>query len=360
MKKLLVIKTIIIALCLGVMTNSAKAQLDGDPALTSMSFAASPIFTNVNPASSHFTTLTVVFVNAGFVQSIPANTVRLNISLPLQGYYKASPEGIVTGGTPQPSGSFANKFTWTWNAALKTFSGTNNQAIAPLTGGQINILVVGIQDIILATSNANLLILNPGAIPNENSTNNSVSAGAGVATRLPIKLLDFTATKQTKSVLLNWRTSQEINSKNFDVQFSKNGIDWTSIGIVNAAGFSNTTKSYSFVHTAPVNGINYYRLKQVDIDAFFEYSPTRIVNFNTKATIAIFPNPTTDKVYISTNGGGSFKSVTLYSIDGKIVRNIDNFLIGSSIDLSSYAPATYMLKVTDKLNVSEYIKVVKK
>ena len=167
-------------------------------------------------------------------------------------------------------------------------------------------------------------------------------------------------TLQTKSVLLNWRTSQEINSKNFDVQFSKNGIDWTSIGIVAAAGFSNTTKSYSFVHTAPVNGINYYRLKQVDIDAFFEYSPTRIVNFNTKATITIFPNPTTDKVYISTNGGGSFKSVTLYSIDGKIVRNIDNFLIGSSIDLSSYAPATYMLKVTDKLNVSEYIKVVKK
>ncbi len=352
MKKVLVIKTMIIALCLGAMVNASYAQNDADPAITSMSFATSPICNSATHIPfCYTTTLTVFFTNAGFTTAIAAGSVGLNISLPTSGEYLAFPENATN-----VSGTFASKFNWSYNSTTKNFFGVSNQAIAPGAGGTIVVTVRGVMEVISRISVANIQRLVPSAYPNENINNNNLTASLGVINFLPVLLLDFTATKQAKTVQLNWRTSSELNSKYFDVEFSRDGTQWQSIGRVNAAGNSSITKSYSLIHSSPVNGVNYYRLKQVDLDAQYTYSVIRTVNFSTNSDLIIMPNPVLNSVYITANGGGSLGSVTLFSTDGRELQHINNYGIGNPIDMSNYPAGTYMLKITD----NKFLTVVKK
>ena len=176
---------------------------------------------------------------------------------------------------------------------------------------------------------------------------------------LPITLSNFTAVKQNKVVALNWQTSSEQNSSHFEVEFSREGNKFDNIGRVTAAGNSNLEKRYSSVHLSPVNGINYYRLKLVDADGTFKYSDVRTVKFSNSTSITIMPNPTTDRVFITSNDGGMLQSVGLYDVNGKFLKQINNFALGNSIDLSVYAPSIYILKLIDKQGNTEVIKVVR-
>ncbi len=196
-----------------------------------------------------------------------------------------------------------------------------------------------------------------GNTNNDNSTTSLIVTAAGP---LPISLVDFTATKQPKVVDLNWQTSNEQNSSYFDVEFSRDGSEFKSIGRVNAAGNSSTIKNYNLVHQSPVIGVNYYRLKMVDVDGSFKYSAVRTVKFSGSTSIKIMPNPTTDRVFITSNEGGVLQSVGVYSLDGKLLQQVTNFNFGKSIDLSTYAPSIYILKLMDKDGTTEVIKVVRK
>src|SRR6188768_3688082 len=100
---------------------------------------------------------------------------------------------------------------------------------------------------------------------------------------LPLTWLSFTAIAQNNSQsLLQWATAQEQNTKDFYIQHSADGINWVTIGSLPAAGNSNTTRHYNYVHTNPVIGLNYYRIKQTDVDSRYSYSPIRMLSF-TKA-----------------------------------------------------------------------------
>ncbi len=67
---------------------------------------------------------------------------------------------------------------------------------------------------------------------------------------------------------------------------------WTGIGTVPAAGNSNITSNYSYVHTGPVTGINYYRILQTDMDNRNSYSDTRTLKFTkTDESFTIIGNP---------------------------------------------------------------------
>lgn len=90
---------------------------------------------------------------------------------------------------------------------------------------------------------------------------------------LPITGLKLSAENSDKSVLLRWSTYTEINNSHFEILRSTNGVDFESIGIFMAPAANSTTiTNYQFKDNAPVAGINYYRLKQVDLDGHYTYS----------------------------------------------------------------------------------------
>lgn len=141
---------------------------------------------------------------------------------------------------------------------------------------------------------------------------------------LPVELTSFTGEERDCATQLNWQTATETNSHFFVVERSANGINFSEIGRVNAAGNSQTLVNYDFTDDNP-NIQNYYRLKQVDLDGTYEYS--EVIRINTSCfdgtvsdILDIYPNPVSSagqinmSVFAKTNQSAH---ITILNVDGK-------------------------------------------
>lgn len=94
---------------------------------------------------------------------------------------------------------------------------------------------------------------------------------------LPVVLTTFEAWYDNGSSQLEWITSSEINNDYFTVERANVDGEYIPIGRVDGHGTTSQANHYNFTDTDPHEGINYYRLRQVDFNGAFEYSPVRIV-----------------------------------------------------------------------------------
>lgn len=109
---------------------------------------------------------------------------------------------------------------------------------------------------------------------------------------LPVSWLGFSARDANGIIVLDWSTAAEVNSKNFTIQRSNNGFDWNDIGSIPAAGNSRNINQYSFNDKQPIEGVNYYRLKQTDIDGKQSFSKTIKISLSSDHTrLSVYPNP---------------------------------------------------------------------
>ena len=170
---------------------------------------------------------------------------------------------------------------------------------------------------------------------------------AGQLAPLPLSWLSFTATKQNQTALLQWSTAWEENTQSFLVQHSADGTNWVTIGTLAAAGNSINTNHYNYVHTNPLTGMNYYRIKQTDSDNHYSYSPIRTVVFiSAGQSFAILGNPVTNgtllvQVYTDT-------PLSLYTADGKLLWEQSLNAGLKNIDVSRYSMGTYFLRSANK------------
>ena len=181
---------------------------------------------------------------------------------------------------------------------------------------------------------------------------------------LPVTILYFTARRQTStSSLLEWKTSQEINSASFDVERSNDAVRFTKIGNVAAAGNSSLPISYNFTDNNPAKAMNYYRLKQIDIDGRFVYSPARLVMFDglDAATVKYYPNPTNGLLFIELSSV-NVNEVTIISITNASGAVVNQYKLSSisgnkiQVDLSRYAKGIYFIQVrTPTLNSTQRV-----
>jgi hypothetical protein len=96
--------------------------------------------------------------------------------------------------------------------------------------------------------------------------------GGGGVNPLPIELLEFNATANGDVVDLSWTTASEINNERFEVERSSNAQNFAKVATVAGAGNSNMLLSYSATDAQPLNGVSYYRLKQIDYNGSYAYS----------------------------------------------------------------------------------------
>jgi len=143
---------------------------------------------------------------------------------------------------------------------------------------------------------------------------------------LPLTWGSFTAEKIDKSVLLKWNTLQETNTSHFVIERGGTGNTFLQIGTVKAAGNGSSSNSYQFSDAFPLEGTNFYRLKQVDIDGKYEYSKICSVNFNNVYSTAwVFPNPVYQSAIISYSIQQDSKvSIKIYDVNGRQVKTLVN------------------------------------
>ena len=177
---------------------------------------------------------------------------------------------------------------------------------------------------------------------------------------LPIKLSSFTVQKINNTAKISWVTEQETNSSHFIVERSVDGRIWNTIATVAAAGNSSHLINYSIDDNAPMRGINYYRLKQVDKDAKYDYSVIQKALFNSIYTAHVAPNPSKDfiNLYLAKVGNNNQQAIIqLLNAAGKIIYKTATIQSNLQINTTAFGKGLYFVKVIDADNVTT-IKVV--
>ena len=170
---------------------------------------------------------------------------------------------------------------------------------------------------------------------------------------LPIELTNFNAKYNSGKVYLDWTTATEINNDYFLVQRSSDNIYYTNIDQVEGSGNSSQTHFYYDMDSKPMNGINYYRLCQVDYDGTRTYSYPRAIRTNGKADVVLFPNPaTTENISILFTGNRNENyTLEIRDLTGKLVISKENQVLESGInklnlDRGSFlAQGTYFVSI---------------
>ena len=183
-------------------------------------------------------------------------------------------------------------------------------------------MLFNVKGIAIGTSLLNLASsVNPlsGTVSDRNGFNQSATGQLVVTQVIPVQLVDFNAEKVGKISHLTWSTSSEINSKEFQVQKSTDGVNWSLMSTVAAKGNSSVTNNYATDDVAPVVGKNYYRLNMVDLDGSAMLSSVRWVTFGAEDMTALkmYPNPVHN--YLGIKGTEAAKQVVVYDVTGKVV-----------------------------------------
>lgn len=167
---------------------------------------------------------------------------------------------------------------------------------------------------------------------------------------LPLTLLSFKGKASESGNHLEWQTINEFNVAGFDVQRKLDKISWETIGYVNGVGNSGSVQTYSFVDQHPGWGINYYRLRQLDMDGRFAYS--NILSLEEQGVsgveAAIYPNPVYEGLfYIYLNQPLVDSGTTrIFDSAGIIVREFNLRDALTQIDVHGLVPGIYIVIVS--------------
>lgn len=170
---------------------------------------------------------------------------------------------------------------------------------------------------------------------------------------LPITLMNFSGTLKGNNVLLEWTTSSEINSKEFEIEKSNDGIFYRKLGTVAAAGYSTTEKKYSYLDIEATE-LNYYRLKMVDVDGANKLSNVVIIKNNVLSqSVFVLNNPFTDQIRI--RFAKSLKgtvALSLIDLSGKLISKTEINNPASSVIRFDYnkplSRGIYMLRIENE------------
>jgi hypothetical protein len=164
---------------------------------------------------------------------------------------------------------------------------------------------------------------------------------------LPITLVSFTAQNiNNQYVSLHWTTAMEENNNHFTIERSADGMHFDLITTQKAVGNSTINQNYSYSDLSAVNGVNFYRLRQYDIDGRMAEFPIIQVNFGLDGLPVVYPNPVTLTVNIA-SGKELVRSVRLFSVDGKEIMSADNNggLQVIKLNVSTISSGVYMLEI---------------
>ena len=168
------------------------------------------------------------------------------------------------------------------------------------------------------------------------------------ASVLPLSWGSFTAEKAGLSALLKWNTLQETNTRQFIIERSGDGVQFSPVGTLDAAGNSTTNIDYSFTDALPLPGINLYRILQTDLDGKAVYSETRSLNFDELRNnlVTISPNPAKNDVVIKVGGNNSVLKVNVLNASGQVLKSFTMKKETYRLNVSLFAAGVYYIKIT--------------
>jgi hypothetical protein len=183
------------------------------------------------------------------------------------------------------------------------------------------------------------------------------NGGMDKSNPLPVKLLDLTARKvNNNDVQIEWKLAQETAVKQYEVEMARGNADlqaghFVKIAELPSLGDVTSSRTYSFTDLEPDKfGPRYYRLKVVNLDGSFTYSPIRPVTFGDAVLWHVYPNPSTglfNLVYQLGNNEQLYARIV--DAKGSLVqeyrKTANGFPQKLNIDLSNRPKGVYLMQV---------------
>ncbi len=234
--------------------------------------------------------------------------------------------------------SDGNKLLWTFNDIKLVDSNANE----PASHGYIVYRVkakttVSIGDII--TNSASIRF--DYNLPVRTNTDSCIVTG----NILPLNLLSFIAHKKDKTNVLDWAASQLVNFDRFEIERSGGNGEFMKIGKVKNSLVGVQEGNYRFTDNTPLNSKNYYRLKLIDKDVKFAYSPVRLIDNSSTFSVTVQPNPSKNNFNMLVHGtGNELVQIRITDANGRVVGQLKYKADQSFTFGSGWAPGVYLIE----------------
>ena len=139
------------------------------------------------------------------------------------------------------------------------------------------------------------------------------------ATILPVEFTSFTVELYNGSPLLRWSTGSETNNARFWVERSADGEVFEPIGEMAGAGTTTQPQHYSYYDIAAPEGILYYRLRQIDFNGDYDYSPLRAVQVDAADKPALLISPDADGLHYVLRGCKTVDALEVWNAAGQLI-----------------------------------------
>lgn len=174
---------------------------------------------------------------------------------------------------------------------------------------------------------------------------------------LPVKLLTFGGKQVNNDVLLSWTTENERNNSGFILERSVDGVTYAQVGFVKGTNQTGVSKYNWLDNKVDLSRTIYYRLKQVDFDGKFTYSPIVTIEPVITSSALVYPNPVADELYIAlpeVNGGKV--AIEIMDLQGRILlsksSNADKVIRVE--ETTALAPGVYIARIKANGVTSEH------
>jgi len=182
-----------------------------------------------------------------------------------------------------------------------------------------------------------------------------ITIGGLVTNNLPVSITGFTAVTKNQTIQTSWHTATEINVSGFNIQRSKDGNSYKTIGNVHAIG--KGANGYQFTDLSPESGTNYYRLQSIDKNGNTSYSKTISIQLSASNQWSVYPNPSRGNLTINGN------HIALIQVTDNLGRMVSTqtFIDATtpSVVLNSLPAGSYRIRIqlTDgTIKTSSFIK----
>lgn len=285
---------------------------------------------NGTTTSSSFVTVTISLVKLDFDDGVFDPAVDIE---------------QVTGTTP---------FTWSWDASIKTMTGTLSGSFGQFTGNTFrikNLKVLAAASMGVPNIGGNVNIVAPGPV-NSSLTNDNTAAYTYSIAPLPVTLSDFKARKTSHcGTMLSWTVTDAVNFSHFELEHCKPGERFS---LLKSIAYINDQASYSYSYEAG-EGMHHYRLKMVDHDGRYSYSPIVEVRLScdpASAGLLVYPSPMpSGSAYKVRYEGSETGTATIRVIDiaGRIVdqRQVELASGVNIFEMKSLASGSYKVELNN-------------
>ena len=154
---------------------------------------------------------------------------------------------------------------------------------------------------------------------------------------LPLRLINFTGRLTLdRTVVLDWITTRETITDYFVVERTKDNQNYVALDTIHAKNNGEFTQNYDATDYHPLSGVNYYRLKIVDMDGNVSYSPIVAVKIADTKSPVMYPTPANSMVNILP-GSDPIRQINIYNGLGQAILRVPNPTSQGRIEIPTYS-----------------------